>query len=73
MRVQLVMRVGCHLCADALAGLRQLGIEPELLDVDSDDRLFDLYDFRIPIILVDGEPALEGRITKPQLEALFKS
>lgn len=68
-----MVRVGCHLCAEALACLRQLGIEPELLDVDGDARLFDLYDFRIPIVLVDGEPVLEGRITRPQLEARFGS
>ena len=67
----MVMRRGCHLCADALAGLRELGIEPELLDVDQDERLFDLYDFRIPVLLVDGKPAIEGRIRPEDLRRLF--
>lgn len=67
----MVMRRGCHLCADALAGLRERGIEPELLDVDQDERLFDLYDFRIPVLLVDGRPVIEGRIRQEDLRRLF--
>jgi predicted thioredoxin/glutaredoxin len=58
----LVTRQGCHLCDDALGLLRSLGHEPELADVDADDRLHDLYDWRVPVILVDGRVVAEGRI-----------
>jgi len=65
-----VTRQGCHLCEDALGLLREAGIEPLLADVDADERLFDLYDWRVPVILVDGAPVLEGKITREQLAAL---
>jgi predicted thioredoxin/glutaredoxin len=63
----LVTRQGCHLCDKALGLLRSLGHEPELEDVDSDDRLHDLYDWRVPVILVDGRVLAEGRIELEQL------
>jgi len=64
----LVTRKGCSLCEDALAHLRSLGHEPELADVDADDRLHDLYDWRVPVLLIDGRVAAEGRITHEQLQ-----
>ena len=68
MRIVLVTRAGCHLCDGALAVLRELGVEPELADVDADDRLFELYDWRVPVVLVDGAPVAEGVITAHQLK-----
>jgi Glutaredoxin-like domain (DUF836) len=61
-------REGCHLCDQALALLRALGHEPELIDVDSDDRLHDLYDWRVPVVLLDERVVAEGKITGEQLE-----
>jgi glutaredoxin len=63
----LVTRQGCHLCDEALELLRSLGHEPDLADVDSDDRLHDLYDWRVPVVLVDGRVVAEGRITAESL------
>lgn len=65
----LVTRQGCHLCEDALGHLRALGLEPDLADVDADDELFRLYDFRVPLVLLDGRPLVEGHITREALEA----
>ena len=63
-------RKGCHLCDDALRLLREARIEPRLADVDGDDQLFELYDWRVPVVLVDGRPALEGLITREQVAGL---
>ncbi|HYU63882.1 MAG TPA: glutaredoxin family protein [Verrucomicrobiae bacterium] len=68
MRLVLVTRKGCHLCDQALTLLRALGHQPELADVDTDDRLHDLYDWRVPVLLVDDRVAAEGRITLEQLQ-----
>ena len=68
MRLVLVTRRGCHLCDDALDLLRALGHQPELADVDADDRLHDLYDWRVPVVLVDDRVVAEGKITREQLE-----
>jgi Glutaredoxin-like domain (DUF836) len=68
MRLVLVTRQGCHLCDQALAHLRALGHEPELADVDADDRLHDLYDWRVPVVLRGDRIVAEGNITREQLE-----
>ena len=68
MRVVLITRQGCHLCDEALSLLRELGTEPELADVDADEALYALYDWRVPVVLVDGQVAAEGRIDRVRLE-----
>jgi glutaredoxin len=68
MKLVLVTRQGCHLCDEALSLLRSLGHEPELADVDADDRLHDQYDWRVPVLLRDGAVVAEGKITRRQLE-----
>lgn len=72
MRVVLVTREGCHLCAEALSLLRDLGLRPELADVDADNELHRLYDFRVPVVLVDGAVIAEGRISMDSLEVALK-
>ena len=67
MRLVLVTRQGCSLCESALALLRDLGHEPELQDVDTDDALHDLYDWRVPVVLVEERIVAEGKITREQL------
>jgi len=68
MRLVMVTRQGCQLCDEALSLLRLLGREPELADVDADDRLHDLYDWRVPVVLVDDRVVAEGKIRLEQLE-----
>jgi len=63
----LVTRRNCHLCDEALGLLRELGEEPELADVDSDDRLHDLYDWRVPVVMLAGRVIAEGNVTRDQL------
>jgi len=67
----LVTREGCHLCDDALGVLRSLGFEPELRDVDADDELYSLYDWRVPVVLVDGRLMAEGRIDQDALREVL--
>jgi predicted thioredoxin/glutaredoxin len=69
MRLVLVTRQSCHLCTLALEVIRQLGAEPELADVDADDELYRLYDWRVPVVLIDGEVAAEGKINRESLRS----
>ena len=73
MRVELVTRQGCHLCDEALEALRQLGLEPVIRDVDAEDELFRLYDWRVPVVLMGGRVVAEGKIDPPALNALIRS
>jgi glutaredoxin len=66
-KVVLVTRAGCHLCDDALRLLHELDVHPELADVDADNELYRLYDFRVPVVLVDGAVVAEGKITRRDL------
>ena len=72
MRLVLVTRRGCHLCDQALQVLREMGREPELADVDADEKLFRLYDWRVPVILVEGRVVLEGHITPEALRTALQ-
>jgi predicted thioredoxin/glutaredoxin len=71
-RVVLVTREGCHLCDEALSLLRDLGVHPELADVDADAELHRLYDFRVPVVLADGAVVAEGKINRNSLETALK-
>jgi predicted thioredoxin/glutaredoxin len=70
-KVELITRQGCHLCDDALASLRSLGVEPQLRDVDADEDLFALYDWRVPVVLFDARVVAEGRIDQEGLRKLL--
>jgi len=72
-RIVLVTRQGCHLCEEALRLLEDLGVHLELVDVDADDDMHRLYDFRVPMVLVDGAVVAEGRIRRDQLVAALAS
>ncbi len=73
MEVDLVTRRGCHLCEDALALLRDLGVEPRQRDVDADAELFRLYDFRVPVVLVEGRVVGEGRLDHGTLRRALRA
>jgi glutaredoxin len=52
--VVLYGRPGCHLCEEALAAIRALGVEPREVDIDDDDELLWTMLERIPVVAVDG-------------------
>jgi glutaredoxin len=57
-RVQLLTRAGCHLCAAAEETLTRVageaGLPVELVDVDADLDLQAEYGDRVPVVLLDG-------------------
>jgi len=71
-KVVLVTREGCHLCDEALDLLHELGVHPDLADVDADDELHRLYDFRVPVVLFDDAVVAEGRVERSLLEVAFR-
>ncbi|TAN34358.1 glutaredoxin family protein [bacterium] len=73
MALVLVSRQGCHLCEQALSLLRELGLEVALADVDADVELFAQYDWRVPVVLLDGRVIAEGRILPDQLRRALGS
>jgi len=57
-RLQLLTRVGCHLCETASETLARIaaeaGLVPESVDVDGDPELRAEYGDRVPVVLLDG-------------------
>ena len=66
-------RQGCHLCDQALGILEELSLHPEVLDVDADDELYRLYDFRVPVVLIDGVVVAEGKVDRERLRKALTS
>lgn len=76
--ITFVTRAGCHLCEEAepivgtVAG--SLGVDLEVVDMDSDDQLVRLYSLRIPVVLgPDGTVLAEGNIDRRALRKALKS
>jgi glutaredoxin len=69
--VELITRVGCHLCADAEQTLRrlagELGFGYAELDVDADPERRAEYSDRVPVILVDGREHGYWRVEEARL------
>ena len=76
-RLALYSRDGCHLCEALLAQLSPWaaarGATVALLDVDADPEARRRYGHRIPVLLVDGEPAASGPLDWDELERLWNA
>ncbi len=76
--VQLYMKPGCHLCDDARLVLEDIAAHPEQyvpfvleeIDILQHPDEFDRYRYRIPVILIDSEEIVEGRIASEQIHTL---
>lgn len=73
--VTLYGKAGCHLCDEAREHLEALAAEREFdlreVDIRRDPVLFERYRYRIPVIVVDGEERLEGRIEEHDVLTLL--
>jgi thiol-disulfide isomerase/thioredoxin len=74
-RLALYSREGCGLCEEMLEELapwaQARGLGVEVLDVDADPEARRRYGYRVPVLLVDGEPAAHGRLELDTLERLL--
>lgn len=65
-KVILYSKPGCHLCEHAKAALNTLtsefNIELSEVDITDDPELFELYQYTIPVMIVDNQIVLEARI-----------
>ena len=75
-RVRVLSRVGCHLCADALAVVAEvcaeIGAGYEVIDVDSDPELQRRYTDQVPVTFVDGRQHDFWRVDPVRLRAALR-
>jgi glutaredoxin len=71
-RLILYTKPDCSLCdvaAEALARVRErVPFDLEVVDISRDPELRARYGERIPVVLVDGEPAFEYEVDEQALE-----
>jgi len=69
-------KAGCHLCEDARELLEEIAEDTEYtlteIDIRSDPAVFELYRYRIPVIVINAETLLEGRIEAEELARAFQ-
>lgn len=69
-------KAGCHLCEDARELLEEVaeGREYGLTEIDirADMAIFEMYRYRIPVIIINQEHVLEGRIEADELARTFR-
>ncbi|HEU5369939.1 MAG TPA: glutaredoxin family protein [Ktedonobacterales bacterium] len=76
-RVVFYTKAGCHLCDDARDLLEDLAADfpYELTEIDirTDLNIFETYRYRIPVIIINDQAVVEGRINHTDLLSAFKS
>lgn len=76
-KVVFYTKAGCHLCDDARDLLEDLAadIPFELTEIDirTDMGIFETYRYRIPVIIINDQAIVEGRIVQQDLFRAFMS
>jgi glutaredoxin len=77
LKVVFYTKAGCHLCDDARDLLEDLAVDfpYELTEIDirSDMGIFEVYRHRIPVIIINDQATVEGRIDHADLRKAFTS
>ncbi|WP_376794664.1 glutaredoxin family protein [Thermogemmatispora sp.] len=73
-QVTFYTKAGCHLCDEAREMLEEIASQVDFdlteIDIRGNPELFELYRYRIPVVIVDGQ-VLEGRIEFRDLARAF--
>lgn len=76
LQVAVLSRDGCHLCDVVMKMARRLQEEVPFsltrTDITTDPDLTDRYGTRIPVVLIDGHVACEGKVTEGTLRRAVK-
>lgn len=74
-KVTFYTKAGCHLCEEVRDMLDDIAalIPYELTEIDirSNPALFEHYRYRIPVLIIDSDTLLEGRISFRDLTDVF--
>jgi glutaredoxin len=75
-QVTFYTKAGCHLCDEARDMLDDIAAETEYelteVDIRSSPELFEQYRYRIPVIIINDNTTVEGRIEYRNLVKAFQ-
>ena len=75
-QVTFYTKAGCHLCEEARDMLddiaAQTNYELTEIDIRNNPEIFEQYRYRIPVIIIDNDTLLEGRIEYRDLAQSFQ-
>ena len=69
--VTLYTRQGCHLCDVAHTVLQRHGLEPTIIDIDTNPDLRERYTSCVPVVTIDGKIRFRGRVNEALLRRLL--
>ena len=76
-RVVLYTKPGCGLCDQMKAEMKTAGVENlytlEEVNIETDDELFALYRYDIPVLFIDGAEAFRHRLKAADFAAYVNS
>lgn len=72
-RVVLYSRNGCHLCEEAVTSLIAHGIQPEVIDIDTDPKLIEQHTNCVPVVEIDGKIRFRGRVDPVLLRRILNA
>jgi len=74
-QVTFYTKAGCHLCEEARDMLDDIAAQTDYelteIDIRSNAEIFEQYRYRIPVIIIDNDTLLEGRIAYRDLAQAF--
>ncbi len=74
-QVTFYTKAGCHLCEEARDMLEDIAAlttyELTEIDIRGNPDIFEKYRYRIPVIIINGETLIEGRIAFRDLAKAF--
>ncbi len=77
LKVVFYTKAGCHLCDDARVLLEDIAADLPFdlteIDIRSDMSIFERYRYRIPVIIINDQAIVEGRISRTDLRKAFAS
>jgi glutaredoxin len=67
----LLYRSYCHLCDEMRDQLNDMGIAPEIVDVDASATLLAQWDEKVPVLLLNGAELCHYRLNERAIKALI--
>ncbi len=75
-QVTFYTKAGCHLCEETRDMLEDIAAlttyELTEIDIRGNPAIFEQYRYRIPVIIINGETTIEGRIEFRDLARVFQ-